>query len=89
MAGRYIQDPHPGGSVSERGTYVARLTQLLKDEYGDDNIDVLNVGAAGYDTAMQQKFLMKYGWQYDPDLVLLQFNVNDFDGTPVIIPDED
>lgn len=78
-----------GDSVSEMGQYVQKLEDTLDKEYGENSIEIINAGVVGYDTRMEELFLRKYGAQYQPDLVILQFNVNDFDGTPVFIKNSD
>lgn len=74
-----------GDSVSEDGKYPDFLRTKLQQTYGTENIEVLNAGVSGYDTKIEEAFLRNFGIHYNPDLVILQFNINDFTGTPVFI----
>ncbi len=40
-------------------------------------VEVVNLGTAGFTTANQAELLRRLGWQFDPDLVVIQFFVND------------
>lgn len=77
-----------GDSVSETGTYVDKLTNIMDKDH-TPKIDIVNAGVMGYDTKMEYEFLKKYGLSYNPDMVILQFNVNDFHGTPFIMKQRD
>lgn len=77
-----------GDSVSDTGTYVDKLKTMVDKDYAP-SVDIINAGVVGYDTKMEYEFLKKYGLSSEPDLVVLQFNVNDFHGTPLIMKQQD
>jgi hypothetical protein len=61
------------------GNYVGLLRKQLKDHYGYDKVDVINVGYPGTHTGEQLAMLKKFALQYNPDLVVLGFFAgNDF-----------
>lgn len=78
-----------GDSVSEHGWYATQLTSLLNSAYPAQMFRVLNTGTTGYDTELEAKFLQAYGKVFQPDIIVLQFHVNDFMSTPVIVPSGD
>lgn len=77
-----------GDSVSAVGQYVPKLEKQLNEKYGGQ-VSVVNSGIIGYDTKLELLFLKKYAIHTKPNLVLLQFNINDFDGTPVFMKNPD
>lgn len=77
-----------GDSVSELGSYVDELRARLENKFGSD-VTVINAGTVGYDTQMEYALLQKMLARYTPDIVIVQFNINDFDGTPIIMRQAD
>lgn len=53
-------------------TWPARLERLL-----GDSTEVINMGQRGWTTYNEAEFLTRLGWQFDPDLVLVQYYLND------------
>jgi lysophospholipase L1-like esterase len=49
---------------------------LLERRLGD-SVEVINMGQRGWTTFNEAEFLSRLGWQFDPDLVLVQFYIND------------
>ncbi|NEQ77844.1 MAG: hypothetical protein F6K23_35395 [Okeania sp. SIO2C9] len=63
----------------KEGNYTALLEKKFENYYGQNQVDVINVGYPGTHTGEQLAMLKKYGLQYNPDLVVLGFFVgNDF-----------
>lgn len=68
-----------GWGAEERDTYPRRLERMLSDDraLGRD-VEVVNLGNGGYNTAQERAALLRYGFAYDPDLVTLLYVNNDF-----------
>lgn len=47
-----------------------------------------NIGVSGYSTVQERLYFEEFGRGLKPDLVILEFCLNDFDGTPVVFKDE-
>ena len=61
-------------------TYTKQLEQLLNTHNTTGiHYEVLNMGVGGYHTMQEIETLRVKGLQYNPDLVLVTFCVNDFD----------
>lgn len=50
-------------------------------------IEFLNTGVSSYSTAQERMYFEEYGRRLRPDLLILEFCLNDFDGTPVVFRD--
>lgn len=74
-----------GDSVTEQGLYVNLFRDLIASRYNDSSIVIINAGVTGYDTKLEYNYLKYRGLDLEPDLVIIQFNMNDFQSTPVII----
>jgi lysophospholipase L1-like esterase len=61
---------------SADSAWPARLERQLKDA-DTSNMEVINMGRRGWATANEAEFLRRLGWQFDPDLVIVQFFLND------------
>jgi lysophospholipase L1-like esterase len=53
-------------------TWPARLERRLEEP-----VEVINMAQRGWTTANEAEFLARLGWQFDPDLVIVQFYLND------------
>ncbi len=63
----------------KEGNYTALLEKKFENYYGQNQVEVINVGYPGTHTGEQLAMLKKYGLQYNPDLVVLGFFAgNDF-----------
>jgi lysophospholipase L1-like esterase len=58
-------------------TWPARLESILEAGARDVDIEVVNLAEAGFTTANEVELMSRLGWQFGPDLVLIQFLVND------------
>ena len=73
-----IGDSHTFGyGVEDDRTWPAFLQQELERERPRDRVEVLNCGVNGYDTMQEVLWLEKRVLAFEPDLVLLQYYVND------------
>ena len=61
------------------GNYTAVLERMFEQRDGSHKTDVINAGYSGTHTGEQLAMLRKFGLQYNPDLVVLGFDIgNDF-----------
>lgn len=58
-------------------TWPALLEASLERRWPDRVVQVVNMGQRGWTTRNEAELLRRLGWQLEPDLVLVQFNVND------------
>lgn len=68
-----------GQGVAEEHTWPARLERLLADrrDAAGPAVEVVNAGRAGLDTRGELQWLEEHGAALRPDLVIVQFFVND------------
>jgi len=66
-----------GHLVSEDNTYPHFLEKYLKDNLADTSLRVINGGVNAYSTREELMFLRRKGIEYDPDVVVLGFVLND------------
>ena len=55
------------------------LERRLNEKSGGRRFEVINFGVPGYNTAMEAEMFIRRCLEYEPDLVLLNFNTNDYD----------
>jgi lysophospholipase L1-like esterase len=73
-----------GDSISEQRTWVELLEELLNERL-QAPVEVWNLGVSGYGTLNELAYLQHRALDWDPDLVLLQFCLNDYQFTPVLV----
>ncbi len=67
-----------GDKIAETdSTWPAILETTLARDGGAERIEVISMAQRGYTTANEAELLERLGWQFDPDLVLIQFFAND------------
>ena len=76
-----------GWGVPQDQTYSAQLERILNTEPPagfpqDVQFEVLNLGVGNYNTAQEIARLQDIGLQFDPDLILLGYFINDAELTP-------
>ena len=76
-----------GDSISADRMYPDFLEQLLTAQRGEP-VDVINTGTPGYSTRNQLGVYQRHAEALQPDLVLLQFCLNDYIGTPFLFRHE-
>lgn len=64
------------------------LTQYCKEIAALPNYDYWTLGVYGYSTRQELIYFQRYGLKLKPDVVILEFCLNDWDGTPVILKDD-
>lgn len=63
--------------ASADSTWPAALERELKRRLATEDIQVVNAGRRGFTTANEAELLRRLGWELGPDLVLVQYYVND------------
>jgi lysophospholipase L1-like esterase len=58
-------------------TWPAQLERDLRSAPGGREVEVINLGQKGYTTVNEAESLRRLGWQFDPDIVVVQFYLND------------
>jgi len=66
-----------GYGVAESEVYTTLLEALLAEQRGEREVEVLNFGVGGYNPYNEVALFEGIGAAYQPDLVLVQFCIND------------
>jgi hypothetical protein len=66
-----------GVPIEDSGLKV--LERRLNEEFRGRKFEVINFAVPGYNTAMESETFVRRCLEYAPDLVLLNFNTNDYD----------
>ncbi len=67
-----------GWGVACESIWPARLQSILSQRLRRP-VRVINGGHCGYDSRQEYRYLMRDGWRFDPDLILLMFMDNDLE----------
>ncbi len=78
-----------GWGVRQEKTYPAQLEELLNAEPPDVfrnsvKFEVLNLGVGNYNTVQEIVYLRKVGLQFEPDIIILGYFINDAEPTPLV-----
>jgi hypothetical protein len=68
-----------GWGVPMEDSGLKVLERRLNGEFRGRKFEVINFGVPGYNTAMESETFVRRCLEYAPDLVLLNFNTNDYD----------
>jgi lysophospholipase L1-like esterase len=63
--------------ASSDSIWPARLERSLRERFPARGFEVVNTGQKGFTTANEAEMLQRVGWQFQPDLVIVQWLVND------------
>lgn len=67
-----------GDKVAETdSTWPAHVERILRRELHVDAVEVINMAQRGFTLANEAELLRRLGWQFSPDLVVVQFYIND------------
>lgn len=66
-----------GHGVNSPDTYEMQLQDILRGQYGDKPIDVVNFGCPGYTSFQGWRLFNRLGVKYEPDLCVLAYNYAD------------
>jgi len=69
-----------GWGVKAEETFSVRLSARLQAE--NPKIEVLNTGVGNTNTQMQAEYFLSKGIEFDPDLVVINYFINDAEPTP-------
>jgi hypothetical protein len=72
-----------GYGVEEAEAYPQRLERMLSELVPDAQVEVVNLGVGGYNAFNEAELLKIVGLSYEPDLVLVQFCINDLNDPTV------
>jgi hypothetical protein len=72
-----------GYGVDERDAFPKVLEARLAELAPEAHIEVVNLGVSGYNAYTEAELLKDVGVKYEPDLVLLQFCINDLNDPTV------
>jgi lysophospholipase L1-like esterase len=68
-----------GWGVRMEDTSMKVLERELNQHSSSPNYEVINFATPGYNTAIEVEVFLKKCVKYDPDLVIMHFNTNDYD----------
>lgn len=71
-----------GWGVAEEETMASRLQAALNQKFPNRDFEVLNSGVGNANTAMQAAWYLSEGKSFAPDLVILNYFINDAEPTP-------
>lgn len=90
-----------GYGVDEEKSFVRSLEKKLNEKFqGGPKIEVINAGVPNYSPLLEYLYLKQEGLKFNPDLVMLEFDLTDFSndyaysreatyderGTPIAVP---
>jgi lysophospholipase L1-like esterase len=64
------------GIARTEDTWPGQLERVLRETLHRP-VEVINTGRSGWTTANEAELLRRFGWQWQPDLVVIQFTLND------------
>ena len=70
-----------GWGVRQDETLPVFLERELKSA-GQQKVEVINTGVGNYNTAMEVAYFLEHGVSYTPDVVILNYFINDAEPTP-------
>lgn len=71
-----------GWGVKAEDTPSKLVENLLNDPPGAGRVEVINTGVGNYNTAMEVAYFLDHGWKLKPDVVVLNYFINDAEPTP-------
>lgn len=78
-----------GDSIADQRLWVNQMESRLRKLAPGKKIEVWNAGVPGYDTCTELQVLSEMGLALKPDLVLVQFCLNDYLVASTVIPLDD
>ena len=75
-----------GHGVTEEATYARQLEETLNATAGEPRFETQNYGIGGYNTDQELIVLRTKALRFQPDLVILQWVLDDFESTRVVVP---
>ena len=88
----YPAEKRPGARrvlfVGDSISAFAMLSESLREIDPVPGLEYWVTGVYGYSTWQELKYFQRFGRKLKPEVVILEFCLNDWDGTPVIMKDE-
>ncbi len=72
-----------GWGVKQDETIAKHVEQFLNSQAPDTFVEVINTGVGNYNTAMEVAYFLERGVAFKPDVVVLNYFINDAEPTPV------
>jgi lysophospholipase L1-like esterase len=72
-----------GWGVKQNETIAKHVEQALNSQAPDTFVEVINTGVGNYNTAMEVAYFLARGVAFKPDIVVLNYFINDAEPTPV------
>lgn len=72
-----------GWGVEAKDTVSRQLEAILTESAPDSNFEVVNSGVGNYNTSMQAAYFLSKGKALKPDVVVINYFINDAEPTPV------
>jgi lysophospholipase L1-like esterase len=66
-----------GSGAGDAGTYPAQLEAELEGLRAGLEVEVINTGVPGFTSYQGRRLLEEYGWELEPDVVIIAFGFND------------
>jgi len=74
-----------GDSVTANG----KILRATREACGRDDVEYLNAGVGSFNTLQEIAYYRRYAHRTEPDHVVLTFNMNDVETTPVVFREDD
>ncbi len=71
-----------GWGVKNKYIFPTLLEKKLNNSIINKSIEVINTGVGNYNTEQEVAFFIEKGWKWKPDLLILNFFINDAELTP-------
>jgi lysophospholipase L1-like esterase len=71
---------YSAGIARVEDMYTGVLQERLNQKYGSGKFEVINLGIPGFNSADEVNMLRDNGLQYSPDIIVLQYYINDAEG---------
>jgi lysophospholipase L1-like esterase len=78
-----------GDSITAKPEFSTAVTDAIRARYPKKALDFFNAGTGGWDSEQEFTYFKERGLSYHPNLVILQFCMNDFAQTPVFLKTEE
>ena len=75
-----------GWGVPVEKTFSKRLEKKLNQPGNEKKYEVINAGVGNYNIGMEVSYYLEEGYKYDPDIVVLNYFINDAENVPDTAP---
>lgn len=74
--------------VGDSVTRIGFIVKALREVYGDEKYEYWNAGVDSFNTVQELAYYREFNSKLAPDQVILTFNNNDFETTPIVFLNE-